>query len=173
MAEAGKQVREAGRAHRRLSDRYRAPLMAYFKRRTGDPVEAEDLAQEVLVKIMEMPDFARVEKPENFIFRTAANLLVDRARKTAVRQGAKADLEVLGAGAEVFTPERVIQSRQELRHAIAALDALPDTTRDIFMLHRHEGFKYREIADLYGMSQSAVEKHMAKALARVMKTVKL
>lgn len=44
-----------------------------------------------------------------------------------------------------------------------ALEQLPERTRTIFLLHRIEGRKYREIAETIGISQSAVEKHIARA----------
>lgn len=64
---------------RTLADRYRPPLMAFFHRRTGVGVEAEDLAQEVLARVLRRGDLDRVEKPDAFIFITARNLLRDRA----------------------------------------------------------------------------------------------
>lgn len=156
---------------RTLADRYRAPLMAFFHRRTGDGVEAEDLAQEVLARVLRRGDLDRVEKPDAFIFMTARNLLRDRARRAEVRVRSQGDLEVLEAGGAGVSPERVIQGRQDLRQVMAVLDALDGKTRDMFILHRLEGMTYRQIAGLYGVSISAVEKRLIKAFARLMDCV--
>ena len=49
----------------------------------------------------------------------------------------------------------------------AALGALPERTRTIFLLYRVEELCYREIAEQLGISIPAVQKHMAKALERI------
>lgn len=153
-----------------LSARYRAPLMAYFNRRTGDYGEAEDLAQEVLVRVLQRNEFGGVESPDAYVFKIARNLLLDRARRADVRQKYQAELEIREEGAEGLSAERVLQGKEELARAMSALGELKEKTRDIFILSRLEGMKYREIAELYGMSVSGVEKHLIKAFAHIMDT---
>ena len=157
----------------RLSDRYRLPLISYFHRRTQNNAEAEDLAQSVLLRLIKREDLDTLESLDGFIFTTAGNLLVDRARKAKVRELGQPEIEAHATEAEVFTPERVIQGRQELSEVLEVLSDLPERTRDIFLLARLEGFKYREIAEMYGISNSGVAKHMMKALAHIMTMVKL
>lgn len=154
-----------------LSLRYRKPLMAYFRRRTGDAVEAEDFAQEVILRVIQRDDLAEIEQPDAFIFATARNLMRDAARRAEVRQRNRIDIEILDERSEGLSPERVIQSKQDLASALEALNELNEKTRDIFILHRLEGMKYREIADLYGISVSAVEKQLIKAVAHLMNSV--
>lgn len=59
--------------------------------------------------------------------------------------------------------DEVLIARKRLESVRAAIDALPPRTREVFLMHRLEGAKYREIAIALGMSQSAVEKHIARA----------
>ncbi len=151
-----------------LFARYRSPLMAFFRRRTGDAAEAEDLAHEVLVPVLQHADRKAVDNPDAFIFMTARNLLRDRARRADVRERAAPDVQLLNSVVEGVTPERVIQGKQDLSLAIAALGELGEKTRDIFVLARLERMTYREIAELYGVSVSAVEKHLVKAFAHLM-----
>lgn len=151
-----------------LSARYRAPLMAYFNRRTGDYGEAEDLAQEVLVRVLQRDNLGGVESPDAYVFRIARNLLRDRARRSDVRRKYQIELELREEGTEGLSAERVLQGKEELEKAMNALAELKEKTRDIFILSRLEGMKYREIADLYGMSVSAVEKHLIQAFAHMM-----
>lgn len=153
---------------RSLSARYRAPLMAFFNRRTGDYGEAEDLAQEVLVRVLQRNELGGVESPDAYVFKIARNLLNDRARRADVRQKYQAELELREEGAEGLSAERVLQGKEELARALSALAELKEKTRDIFILSRLEGMKYREIADLYGMSVSGVEKHLIQAFAHIM-----
>ena len=69
-----------------LNARFRGPLMSYFKRRVGNHAEAEDLTQQVFMRLLAADDFERVEQAEGYVFTTAANLLRDRDRR-ALRRG--------------------------------------------------------------------------------------
>lgn len=159
----------------RLDARFRAPLMSYFLRRTGNRQDAEDLTQEVFMRVLRRGEEPPGEFAEVFIFKVAANLLRDRARQAGARH--KADHFSLDAddGAHPFTgqvspgliedlgPERVLLSQEALAAALRALEQLGERTRDIFVLYRLEKMKQREIAALYRISVSSVEKHIARA----------
>jgi len=64
-------------------------------------------------------------------------------------------------------PERVLVGRQTIRDVLDALAELGERTRDIFILARLENVQHREIAAMYGISVSAVEKAMMKAMAHL------
>jgi RNA polymerase sigma-70 factor (ECF subfamily) len=68
---------------------------------------------------------------------------------------------------EEISPERVLQGRQAVTALRTALEELPQRTRAIFLLHRFEGLKYKEIARRLGISSSSVEKHMMAAIKHV------
>jgi RNA polymerase sigma factor (sigma-70 family) len=57
----------------------------------------------------------------------------------------------------------VLAARERLQKVLAGLESLGPRTREIFLLHRLDGLKYREIAAQLGITVSAVEKHIAKA----------
>ncbi|MBN9318276.1 MAG: sigma-70 family RNA polymerase sigma factor, partial [Caulobacterales bacterium] len=65
---------------------------------------------------------------------------------------------------EPISPERVLLGREKLDRALAVLQRLPARTRQIFILHRFEDMTYPRIAASLGISKSAVEKHMIRAL---------
>lgn len=157
----------------RLFERYRLPLLKFFSRRTRTPGEAEDLVQDLIRRLMERDDLSDVDEIDAFIFATARNLLKDRARRAAVRERSHADLAAMGSDIEVLHPERVIQAKQDVVMLMAALAELDEKPRDMFIMHRLDGMKQREIADAYGLSLSSVEKHLRKALAHIMKKVDL
>ena len=72
-----------------------------------------------------------------------------------------------GSAVEELSPERVLEGRQSLASVLRALDELDERTRDAFILHRLEGMRHAEIADLYGVSVSSIEKYIIKALAHL------
>jgi RNA polymerase sigma-70 factor (ECF subfamily) len=152
---------------RRMSDAYRQPLMRFFRRRVGSEAEAEDLAQEVFLRLLRRPDAETIDNPEAFLFRTAVNLLRDRARRNNTFASHAFDLAARQDSVEGLSPERVLQGRQSLAAAMRILEELDERVRDAFILHRLEGLKYAEIAELFGVSVSSVEKYVIKALAHL------
>ena len=164
---------EADQAER-LVARFRGPLLSFFRRRVREPQDAEDLTQEVFLRLMRRDEAIPVDNPEIYVFRIAANLLRDRARRAASRRAAEhtslEDLVDPTTEARTFEaalledrgPERVLLSQESLMEVVRALDELGPLTRDIFLLVRLEKMKHRDIASAYGIAVSTVEKHVAR-----------
>jgi len=159
---------------RQLDHRYRSPLLTYFDRRVRNRAEAEDLTQEVLIRLANHPDRNGGATIDSYVFTIAVNLLRDRAKSpTAAREREHQSLSEYDRTLEPpslvedRTPERVLLARETLQDVIEALGELAERTRDIFILSRLENVHHREIAALHGISVSAVEKHMIKALAHL------
>jgi RNA polymerase sigma-70 factor (ECF subfamily) len=167
MGAASRKSEEGERFLRRMSAAYRQPLTRFFRRRTGSDAEADDLTQEVFLRLLRHPDASSIDNPEAFLFRTAVNLLRDRARRAHTRAQGLSELTLRLDGVEGLSPQRVLEGRQSLDRALRALGELDVRARDAFMLHRLEGLKYAEIAELFGVSVSSVEKYVIKALAHL------
>lgn len=144
---------------------FRQGLLRYFRRRVPDPAEAEDLVQEVFARIAARDSQEPITHLSGFVFQVAANVLADRGRRRFAR---KADAHVEFNpdlhGDEDFAPDRILAGKETLRAVTEALLTLPNRTRMIFVLHRLEGRKAREVAQQLGISVSAVEKHMLLAI---------
>lgn len=154
-----------------LNLRFRTPLNRYFQRRSIDAAEAEDLTQEVFLRIARREEGLTRDNIEAFIFTIAGNLLRDRRRRQDVR-GVQISLDEDRsinhvALTEVIDPSRVLTARDDLKRALDALGELPQRTQDIFILQRVEGMTNRQIAETISVSVSAVEKHMSRALAHM------
>lgn len=150
-----------------IDARLRGPLMSFFVRRVRDRNEAEDLTQQVFVRLLGSSDPQGIENVEAFAFRIATNLLRDRGRASMRRPDVEvpdSDSHLPATLVEEISPERVLIDRQALNRALATLNELGPTTRNIFVLFRLEGLKQREISDRLGLSRSQVEKHVAKAI---------
>lgn len=153
-----------------LHEQYRAPLMSYFMRRVGSVAEAEDLTQETFVRLLVQAQRQKIDEPGAYLFYIATNLLRDRARKAHVRnQAMLSDLDhgqvsaVTQEFVEAHTPERVLEARDDVAQVARILNELDERTRDIYVLFRLEKMKHREIAALYGISVSTVEKEIMRA----------
>ena len=150
-----------------VAKRYYAPLLSFFRKRTRNPAEVEDLVQQVFLKLARHPDIAEIENPDAYIFQTASNTLKDHLRRDFVRGEFAAPAEMAEEPSSEFSPERVLIGREDVSRLVVALRALPERTRDVFVLRCFEGLKHAEIAQLMGVSVRAVEKHAARALAHV------
>lgn len=155
-----------------LDRRFRAPLRAYFARRVKSAAEAEDLTQDVFERLLRGMHSKPILNAEALVFRIAVNLLRDRARKVHTH-GVEEPIpaEAIAEFADVLTvdlsPERVVIGEKALEEALSALDELGERTRAMFYLHRFENLKVREIAEMYGISSSWVEKQLEKALMHI------
>ncbi len=167
----------AERAHREkalraeIHARFYSALMSYFLRRVNDRAEAEDLTQEVFVRLIGSGSLAGIDRPEAFVFRIASNLLRDRSRKDKRwhwQQRAPLDEDLASVFVKELvedrSPERVLMGKETLAEVMDALEELGERTRDIFLLFRLEAMKQQEIAALLGISPSTVEKHVMKAV---------
>jgi RNA polymerase sigma factor (sigma-70 family) len=154
-----------------LAARFSAPLLSYFLRRVRDRAEAEDLVQDALVRVIRACECEVIEHPESYVFTVAANLLKD-SRRYAVRHPTVACVAVdEDTGGEVEetlvderSPERVLDGETSLAQVLRALNELSELTRNVFILFRLEHMKQKDIAALYGIGQSTVEKHVMRAV---------
>lgn len=158
-----------------LDGRFRAPLLAYFLRRVQDRAEAEDLTQEAFARLVRHADKPQGPGAQAYVFTIAANLLTDRARARLSRKVKEHRSlgDVLDGTAfapelvEDRDPERVLLARETLKDVMGALNEMSERAREIFVLSRLENMPHRDIAALYGISVSAVEKHVMKVLAHL------
>lgn len=151
-----------------VSRKYTGPLTGFFAKRIDDLSEVGDLVQEVFCHLLSRKKGAVIERPEQYLFQTAANVLKDRARRRRARFQDAHELfdDAAHPGSEI-SPERVYIGIESVKRLTAALRELPERTRDIFVLRALEKRRYVEIARMMKISTRAAEKHMAKALAHV------
>lgn len=154
-----------------LAARFSAPLLSYFLRRVSDRAEAEDLVQDALLRVIRAAECEVIEHPESYVFKVAANLLKD-SRRHAVRHPTVAYVAVeedTGGRLEETliderSPERVLAGETSLAQVMRALNELNELTRNVFILFRLEHMRQKDIAALYGIGQSTVEKHVMRAV---------
>lgn len=137
-----------------------ASNFAYYK--CGDKDNALDLVQDAFSKIWENCSKIDFSKAKSYLFTTVNNLFLNKIKhEKVVMEYAKAApyIDVNNESPEYILEEE--QFKKKLQHAIALLT---DKQREVFLLNRIEGKKYREIAEILGVSQKAVEKRMSLAL---------
>lgn len=141
----------------------RARMESLVSRRVGCRATAADLVQELFLRFWRRPQ-VEVEALDTYLLRCAGNLAIDHLRSESARGRASDALpgdELASPGSE---PQAALETDSDLRRIEVALRALPERTRQIFLLNRIHGRKYADIAKAMNLSQSAVEKHMMRAL---------
>lgn len=141
------------------------PAVRRFLAKRAAPVEVDDLVQEVALRMHVRHDDRPIDNLEGYVFQVARSVLTDHARRDRVRaRGQHVPLEEFHHPVEVCSPERVLDSKERLQRLVAAVGTLPERTRQAFVLHRFEDMSYAAIARHMGISVSAVEKHIMKAI---------
>ncbi|MGC1305443.1 MAG: sigma-70 family RNA polymerase sigma factor [Caulobacteraceae bacterium] len=141
-------------------------LLRFFTRRTPKSEDAADLLQEAFARFARLSAPLRLDNPEAYLQRIAVNLLTD-TRRLPHNRAQHIDVDSLDLADPYPTAERQLEARQMLARLDACLARLRPRTRQAFLLHRVEGLSYAEIATRMGVSISAVEKHMMKAIAHL------
>ncbi len=135
-----------------------------FSRRVAGLAEAEDMTQEVFLRLMNAQGNSE-ETNAAYIFRIAANLVTDRARHDRVRRnfadGARSDGS---AGIDGFDPFRIASAREVHRDPVGRDSGAARATQQIFILYRVENIPKQTIADNFGFHLRTVDKHIARAL---------
>lgn len=147
--------------------RHRPALVRYFMRHLQSREDAEDLAQDTLVRLAQKFPKADIANIEAYLFRIASNLLRDRYRRDRSHHAGEHipfDNVPDGGIGEAPSTEHVYEDRERLQVFLQALDALPPRCRQVFLLQRYEGLTYSAIAKRLQISVSGVEKHMMRAL---------
>ena len=149
----------------------RQPLLRFLVRMNVHEDDAQDIAQESLVRLLRYCGSEPSDAWQALLYRIAINLLRDRARqaRTDRADAQRSDAGVVEAASPEPSPERHASSRQSLARMQAAILRLPPRCREAYLLHRIEGMTYPEIARRHGISVKAVEKHIARAL-RLLRT---
>jgi len=143
---------------------HRGQLVRFLTRRLRSVATAEDLTQDLYLRLSAIA--ASVRDPKAFLFRAAANLASNHVRDEARRAMLRAEASGDGrAQVESLDPERRALGAERLRRVSSVVGDLPDRTRAILIMNRYDGLTQREISQRLGISQTAVENHMTKAIA--------
>lgn len=162
-----------------LIDAYADRLYGYFYRSTGSRTAAEDLVQEVFLRLIEaIKRYDHRERFEAYLFRIAGNLNRDRLRKArrsreVLRFGEMADDAGASAFSEVFedpterSPESALEQAEQVGQMQAALGRLSSAEREVIALRHFSGLSFGEIAKLMGTPLGTALARAHRGLARL------
>ncbi len=153
-----------------LLRRYRLPLVGYFRRMVRDQAQAEDLAQEVFLRVYKSRE--RYQPDARFttwLYRIATNLALNAIRDRRDEISGTSDPDDEGAAVlERFvdpgpSAEQRLVQRDRARLIRQSVEALPDNQRAAVILHKYQEVDYRQIAGILSVSESAVKSLLFRA----------
>lgn len=139
-----------------LFDRYQSPLYQFFRRQSLDSSASEDLVQEVFVRVMRFRGTYRAGATfRSWLYQIARNTRIDYLRR-ALRETTVDD-----SFGDTFTTEAAVdtalEASDQARMLRRALARLPERKREVLLLSRYQGLKYKEIADLMGCDVNTIK----------------
>jgi RNA polymerase sigma-70 factor (ECF subfamily) len=163
-----------------LVKKHKTPIYNFVMRLVRSPSAAEDLAQDVFVKVVQSAaDFKHESKFSTWVYSIARNLCIDHLRKMSHRQHPSLDQARGDApdGPTLLdrTPDRhpsasveraVIGSELGVRIA-RCVEGLPEEQREVFLLREVANLPFKDIAGITGVPENTVKSRMRYALERL------
>ena len=147
----------------RLFSEHNESLIQFLATRLRSVQEAKEVAQEAYVRLLSLEDSGAVSFLRAFLFKTAANLAVDRIRSRNRQQQAQ-DAGLCDESREAPTPDREAASAQEVEIVRRLIGELPPKCRHAFLMHRVHGAEFSEIAQEMGLSERMVRHYVLRAV---------
>jgi len=164
------------RAFETLLERYHRPLFNFLLRSSRDRGRAEELYQDVWMKVIERcDDFRGDAKFSTWLYTIARNLAIDHQRKMKFRSHASLDATQPRAGPSIgerlgnpgpSTEQLAIGGLIRARIG-DAVEGLPEEQREVFLLRQLQGLAFKEIAEVVGVPSNTVKSRMRYALERL------
>jgi len=150
-----------------LFNKYRGALLRHVARFTASREDAADIVQDTYLRVMNRVSVSRLDaEVRSYLFQTATNLARDHHRRQAFRvHAALEDTPEERLLADEPTPEQRLAAGQTGRALRAAIEAMPEQTRAVFLLAKTQELPYEQIAQRLGVGQRTVERRMAEAMA--------
>jgi RNA polymerase sigma-19 factor, ECF subfamily len=145
------------------ADEWHDDLVKFLARRTATPADAQDLAQEVYLRLLRVDRQDLVRQPRSYLLRIAANLLHEWRLKA--RQARPHETDELNALQSQDDPEHSAMAMLRARRLTAELDQLPEPVRAAIVLQVRDGLSYEEIATKMNVTPRMIKRYLLTAYA--------
>lgn len=145
---------------------HREALVNFLRHRVVNEADAQDAAQESFTRLLRYVESQPRSAWKPLLYRIAANVAHDQARKRAIRNGnGQVPLDSDELISDEPSHEQMIAWDQELAMIRDVIMELPPKCRQVYLLQRLRGMSYAAIARHCGISRKTVEMHISRALA--------
>jgi RNA polymerase sigma-70 factor (ECF subfamily) len=172
MSQNARQANPTTMCENKISTADYLKLRRFLSKKVGNLADAEDLAQETLIKMMEVENSGTiVHYPKAFMFRVASNLAYDMLRHNMrtsriFEDRNEASLQEIphDTVSGALNPEILCQNRELSERIFGLINTLPPKCQNAFQLTKIEGRTYPEAASEMKLSISTIEKYLSRAL---------
>jgi len=140
---------------RSVVERYEGPLVRFARRMTGDLERARDVVQETFLRLC-AEDRDRVEAfLSQWLYTVCRNRALDVRRKES-RMSSVSSEQLAGCISPDAAPSNQVEVQESMSQILRALDSIPENQQEVIRLKFQNGFSYREISGVTGLSVSNV-----------------
>ena len=159
--------------YRTLVERHRVSVYYYAFSFLKNEMDAEDLSQEVWIKVWNNLDKFGWNKAKSWILKTTHNLAIDslRKRKMNFNEITENEVELLSDESYESNPGRLAEVSSSIMNIEEAVSRLPERLRSVFILYEIEGFKYKEIAEILKIPVNSVKVYLMRARIKLQEMV--
>ncbi|MDT0621557.1 RNA polymerase sigma factor [Croceitalea vernalis] len=139
-------------------------LRNYLYYKFGDMQRAEDIVQDSFIKLWSKCSSVIFEKVTGFLYKISRNLMIDNIRSNKVALKFEKSLMPIQDNEDPYFHLRTKEFREKIEETISSL---PEKQREAFLMNRIDKLTYKEIALRLEVSETAIEKRIAKALIKL------
>jgi len=146
--------------------KWRSKGYYYFLRRTASEEDAKDLLQTTFLKLWQYRRTLNAAYSlDQQLFHIARTVLIDYIRKANKQKANQVSIESTGeAPGEPNYQSMEFDTKRRMQQI---LNEMPQLRKKVFELHKLEGYSYKEVAAQLGITEKAVDNHLAKALKKL------
>jgi RNA polymerase sigma-70 factor (ECF subfamily) len=148
----------------RLYAEHRAALHSFFRRRIRNQAHAADLAQEVYLRMLRVPDPSSIRNPAVYLFTVASNLAKEQATLDQRQAGVDLDEAPLEEASTPLSLDGELDLKQRVDRLERVLGQLSPKCRAAVVLRFRHDLSYRQIAAHIGISTQMAKKYVARGL---------
>lgn len=164
--------------------RHKAPVYNFILRQIRQSTVAEDLTQDVFVRVIQnATEFRHSSRFSTWVYTIARNICIDHLRKMSLRRHPSLDQPTQDAEDGPTLGERTRDTHHAAEvdraaigkelgvHIQRAVEGLPDDQREVFLLREVGNVPFKDIADMVGVSENTIKSRMRYALERLQKAL--
>jgi RNA polymerase sigma factor (sigma-70 family) len=148
----------------RLFRDHNEALIRFLALRLRSQQEAKEVAQEAYVRLLKLDQPGAVSFLRAFLFKTAANLAVDRIRHEQTARHATRDIKFMEEFGGHPTPEQFASDAEQLKLVQKLVNELPPKCRRAFLLHKLHGLDFADVAKQMGLGERMVRTYVVRAV---------
>lgn len=166
--EVESQVESTAAVVSKLFREHNRVLVGYLRSRLGSLQEAKEIAQEAYVRVLQLHEPGTPGLLRAYLFKTAANLAIDRLRHRRVRQRSEEQPQLFEelntTRGELDDPAEQLLAREQADQLLGYLQELPIKCQQVMNLHRFEGVSQHDVSVRLGISERMVRRYVTYAM---------